>query len=72
MDAFGIHQTVQEYYGKVLSGTKDLKTSACCTNSAPPAHIRAILSTIDDEIQDRFHGCGSHIPMAIEGQTDSR
>ena len=64
------HQTtlanVKDYYGKVLSGTKDLKTSACCSiESFPPAH-RAILAQIDSEILDRFYGCGSPIPPAIE------
>jgi len=61
--------TVKEYYGKILKGTKDLKTSACCsTETFPPEH-RAILSEIDDEILDRFYGCGSPIPAAIEGCT---
>lgn len=58
---------VKEYYGKILQGSKDLKTSACCSiESFPPAH-RAILAEIDSEIIDRFYGCGSPIPPAIEG-----
>ncbi len=60
---------VKEYYGKILQGTKDLKTSACCSiEDFPPAH-RAILAEIDSEILDRFYGCGSPIPPAIEGCT---
>lgn len=59
--------TVKEYYGKILTGSKDLQTSACCsTESFPPAH-RAILAEIDSEILDKFYGCGSPIPPAIEG-----
>lgn len=62
-------ECVKEYYGKVLQGTHDLKTSACCsTESFPPAH-RAILAEIDQEILDRFYGCGSPIPPAIDGCT---
>jgi SAM-dependent methyltransferase len=69
----GKHKTtldsVKEYYGKILQGTKDLKTSACCSMEAfPPAH-RAILTEIDSEILDRFYGCGSPIPPAIDGCT---
>jgi len=61
--------TVKKYYGKVLKGTKDLKSNACCSiESFPPAH-RAILKEIDDEILDRFYGCGSPIPPDIEGCT---
>ena len=29
-----IVEQVKEYYGKVLDGTKDLKTKACCCSSA--------------------------------------
>jgi arsenite methyltransferase len=61
--------TVKEYYGKILKGSHDLQTSACCsTESFPPGH-RAILAEIDSEILDRFYGCGSPIPAAIEGCT---
>lgn len=67
------HQTtldnVKDYYGKILNGSKDLKTSACCSlESFPPAH-RDIMAQIDTEILERFYGCGSPIPAAIEGCT---
>ena len=61
--------TVKEYYGKILKGSNDLQTGACCsTESFSPEH-RAILAQIDQEILDRFYGCGSPIPAAIEGCT---
>ena len=60
---------VKEYYGTVLTTKKDLKTSACCNLESLPAHHREILSLIDDEILDKFYGCGSPIPPAIEGCT---
>ncbi|HMB90043.1 MAG TPA: methyltransferase domain-containing protein, partial [Rhodothermales bacterium] len=60
---------VREYYGTVLQGTADLKTSACCTPDAMPRHLRDILAEIDDEILDRFYGCGSPIPLALDGCT---
>ena len=60
---------VREYYGKVLQNRKDLKTNACCTLDAHPPHIRDILAEIDDEILDRFYGCGSPLPPALEGCT---
>ncbi|KAF0218630.1 MAG: type 11 [Geobacteraceae bacterium] len=62
-------ENVKEYYGKILTGSKDLKTSACCSiETLPPPH-REILSLIDDEILEKFYGCGSPIPPAIEGCT---
>jgi arsenite methyltransferase len=61
------HDKVKEYYGKVLAGKNDLQTSACCEATAPPAHIRAILEQVPDEVLDKFYGCGSPIPPEIEG-----
>ncbi len=60
---------VREYYGKVLQNRKDLKTDACCTLDALPHHVRVVLAEIDDEILDRFYGCGSPIPLALDGCT---
>jgi len=64
-----ISSSVKDYYGKVLTNTKDLKTSACCTSESLPGHHKEILATIDDEIMTKFYGCGSPVPEAIEGRT---
>jgi len=66
MAIVGLDQ-VKEYYGKILGGTRDLKTSACCTAETLPPHHREIISEIDDEILTKFYGCGSPIPSALEG-----
>jgi arsenite methyltransferase len=58
---------IKNYYGKVLSSTKDLQTSACCCSESFPPAQRAALELIDDEILARFYGCGSPIPEGIEG-----
>ncbi len=63
------HQRVSEYYGKKLSGTKDLKTSACCTADSLPRYVRDVMPYIVDEVVERFYGCGSPIPPGIEGCT---
>ncbi len=60
---------VRDYYGTVLQNRHDLKTNACCSADALPPHVRAVLAEIDDEILDRFYGCGSPIPLGIEGCT---
>jgi SAM-dependent methyltransferase len=61
-------QFVKEYYGKVLQGKTDLKTSTCkCSDETLSPYIRAIEKKIDDEILTRVYGCGSPIPAAIEG-----
>jgi len=64
-----IKEQVKDYYGKVLATKNDLKTSACCSIEALPPHHRQALSNIDDEILDKFYGCGSPIPAALEGCT---
>lgn len=65
----GIQAQVREYYGKVLATRHDLKTSACCSIEALPHHHREAKARIDDEILDKFYGCGSPIPPALEGCT---
>ena len=62
-------ESVKEYYGKILKSNQDLKTSACCTTESMPLHLREILKEIHDEVKDKFYGCGSPIPSAIEGKT---
>ena len=65
-----VKSEVQEYYGKTLQGSMDLKTNACCcdTNSIPDYHKEA-LKNINDEILTRYYGCGSPIPPNLEGCT---
>lgn len=64
-----IHKEVQDYYGETLNGTKDLKTSACCSTDSLPLWQKKIISDIEPEILDKFYGCGSPIPFNIEGKT---
>ncbi|MBF0436578.1 MAG: methyltransferase domain-containing protein [Magnetococcales bacterium] len=63
-------ENVKHYYGTVLQGSGDLKTSACCTTdeSASP-RVRNALANIDDEILKRYYGCGSPLPPLLEGCT---
>ncbi|MFQ5414454.1 MAG: methyltransferase domain-containing protein [Phycisphaerae bacterium] len=69
LSAEDVREQVKDYYGKQLTGTDDLKTQACCVSDAPPQHIRDALPLIDDEIIDKFYGCGSPIPPALDGAT---
>jgi SAM-dependent methyltransferase len=63
-------EQVKEYYGKTLTSKKDLKTSACCCGEGSlPKEVKAALSEIADEIQDKFYGCGSPLPPFLEGVT---
>ncbi|HDH05964.1 MAG TPA: methyltransferase domain-containing protein [Nitrospirae bacterium] len=67
-DISGKTEFVKEYYGKVLQGKTDLKTSTCkCTDETLSSYIRAIENKIDDEILTKVYGCGSPIPDAVEG-----
>lgn len=61
------HQEVQEYYGKELENSEDLKTNACCTLEAPPKHILEALKLVHDEVQEKYYGCGLTIPNQLEG-----
>lgn len=60
---------VKRYYGEVLQSTSDLQTGACCATESMPAALRRIIAEIHPEVRERFYGCGSPIPPAVEGAT---
>ena len=62
-----ILSNVREYYGKVLSTSKDLKTSACTAAGAPPPALRAVLRKVPSPVTEKFYGCGAPLPMGIQG-----
>jgi ubiquinone/menaquinone biosynthesis C-methylase UbiE len=62
-------EQVKNYYGEVLKQKEDLQTNACCDIDAMPRHLAEIIAQIDDEILEKFYGCGSPIPPAVEGCT---
>ena len=57
---------VQEYYGKTLQSSQDIKTNACCTNQAPPEYIQEALNEIHKEVLNRYYGCGLTIPTDLK------
>ncbi len=61
-------EQVKTYYGDTVQSTRDLKTKACCVGGTMPKHVRAILGDIEDEIVQKFYGCGSPIPLALAGK----
>jgi SAM-dependent methyltransferase len=66
MDA-AMQELVQAYYGKELTGTADLKTSACCDADAVPAWLRPLLARVHPEVSSRYYGCGLVCPPLLEG-----
>ncbi len=61
------HTEVQDYYGKQLTQSEDLKTNACCTPQAPVKYIADILADIHDEVMAKYYGCGLTIPFQLKG-----
>ena len=62
-----VHKSVQNYYGKELKTSQDLKTNACCDAEAPADHIKKGLAKIHDEVLTKYYGCGLTIPTTLEG-----
>ncbi len=60
------YEFMKQYYGKILQKSSDLKTDACCVSGKLPGHIEKVLPLIDDEIRNKYYGCGSPIPMCLE------
>ncbi len=68
--SLSVHDQIREYYGRILAGSDDLKSNACCcTEEAPPRYVLDVMGDIADEVVERFYGCGSPIPPALEGCT---
>ena len=61
------YEVVKDYYGKVLSTSKDLKTSACTAAGRPHPRIVKIMQDIPSEVVDKFYGCGAPLPLGIKG-----
>eukprot|EP01061_Rhynchopus_euleeides_P011160 TRINITY_DN20726_c0_g2_i1.p1 TRINITY_DN20726_c0_g2~~TRINITY_DN20726_c0_g2_i1.p1 ORF type:complete len:398 (+),score=201.56 TRINITY_DN20726_c0_g2_i1:75-1196(+) len=59
--------SVKDYYGKVLSTSKDLKTSACTAAGRPHPVVLKAMKRVPTEIKDKFYGCGTPLPLGIEG-----
>jgi SAM-dependent methyltransferase len=62
-----MYDIVQDYYGRQLQGTSDLKTSACCDISAIPEWLKPLLSKIHPEVLSRYYGCGLVCPPLLQG-----
>ena len=62
-----MYDIVQDYYGKQLQSTADLKTSACCDIEAIPEWLKPLLSKIHPDVLSRYYGCGLVCPPLLEG-----
>lgn len=68
-DAAEAMEKVKKYYGTLTKEKKNLKSKTCCSADSLSPMLRAIVEQIEPEILDRFYGCGSPIPAALEGCT---
>lgn len=62
-----MHEVIQDYYGRQLQSSSDLKTSACCDISQVPAWLKPLLANIHPEVMSRYYGCGLVCPPLLEG-----
>jgi SAM-dependent methyltransferase len=62
-----MHDIVQNYYGRQLQGTADLRTSACCDADAVPGWLKPLLERVHAEVRERYYGCGLVCPPLLEG-----
>ena len=59
-------EIVKEYYGKILRGSDDLKTKACCTPDSMPDRVKALLKNIHPDVLAKYYGCGLVVPDLLE------
>jgi SAM-dependent methyltransferase len=63
-----MHDIVQDYYGRQLQSSADLKTSACCDISQVPAWLKPLLARVHPEVTARYYGCGLVCPPLLAGK----
>jgi arsenite methyltransferase len=64
-----MQETVQKYYGEILSCSDDLQTNACCTDAGIPDFVKPLLAKVHDEVLARYYGCGLVLPELLDGMT---
>ncbi|MCP4297347.1 MAG: methyltransferase domain-containing protein [Proteobacteria bacterium] len=62
-----VREEVQEYYGKILSQSTDLKTNACCTSEGPKQEIKDLIKQVHEEVNSKYYGCGLILPPLLKG-----
>nr|VFK54257.1 MAG: Methyltransferase domain-containing protein [Candidatus Kentron sp. TC] len=61
-------EALKEYYGAILHGSADLKTSACCTaGEGLSPRMKAAMGNVNENVLSHFYGCGSPLPPLLEG-----
>jgi arsenite methyltransferase len=60
-------ESVQNYYGKILESSSDLKTNACCDISSMPDWLTPLLAKIHPEVSEKYYGCGLVAPHLLNG-----
>jgi arsenite methyltransferase len=61
-------EIVKEYYGKVLSQTSDLKTTARVSCEKPPSHLLKAVQLVPQEVAAKYYGCGLVVPIDVTGK----
>lgn len=61
-----MYDIVQDYYGKQLKTTADLKTSACCDISDIPQWLKPLLARIHGDVLAKYYGCGLVCPALMK------
>ena len=66
-----VHDKVKEYYSELTNkkGGELASSVCCCASHGIPDIVKSIVSELPDEIVERYYGCGSPVPDAIEGCT---
>ena len=64
-----IYDEIRKYYSHISLREKGkmMTKVCCCSPESHPDYIWKILEDIPEEIGDRFYGCGSPLPPALEG-----
>ncbi len=60
-----IKESVSVYYGQTIKKTEDFSYNACCVAD----YDKSLLEKITPEVLEKRYGCGSPLPVLLEGKT---
>lgn len=60
-------EIVQNYYGKQIQRTQDLKIQSCCNPGQIPHWLKPLLANIHPNVLERYYGCELTCPPLLQG-----
>ncbi|PSC71360.1 arsenite methyltransferase isoform B [Micractinium conductrix] len=62
-----VRKSVEQYYSEVAHNTREVRIPECFAKAPKSPVVRQALARVPDQVMSKFLGCGSPIPLGIQG-----